>query len=138
MATVKAYHVQALDRLLGNLEALKSNNLCEILSYLPSVEFTKICSFPLPWKISEQDILNEAFAVTNSSSKYNHLNDWYKSLQKNYQFHSGSAGDIYILEELDSPPQGYLALFSGWQLINIDPIKEMLQKSIQCDILIPL
>ena len=58
--------------------------------------------------------------------------------QKSHQFYSGSAGDIYILEELDSPPRGYLALFSGWQLININPIQKMLSQSLECDILLPL
>ena len=138
MATIKVYHVQAIDRLLGNLEALNSQSLCDRLSYLPTVEFTKICSFPLQWRMSDEDILDEAFAVTNSASSFDHLNEWYKSLQKSHQFYSGSAGDIYILEELDSPPRGYLALFSGWQLININPIQKMLSQSLECDILLPL
>lgn len=138
MATIKVYHVQAIDKLLGNLEALNSISLCDRLSYLPTVEFTKICSFPLQWRISDEEILDEAFSVTNSASSFHHLNDWYKSIQKTHQFYSGSAGDIYILEELDSPPRGYLALFSGWQLININPIQKMLSQSLECDILLPL
>jgi hypothetical protein len=131
MATIQIFHIQATDFLLGNIEALNSDNLCDRLSYLPTVNFDKVCSFPLIWTMNSTDLLNDAFAVTNQMSPYKDLNDWYNQLQHNHGFRSGSAGDLYLIKEIDSDHKGYLALPLGWQSIKIDPIQHMLNSAVR-------
>ena len=136
MATVNIYHIQAGDFLQGNIDALNADALCDRLAYLPTVNFDKACTFPLQWRMDDQDILDEAFSVTNQMSSHKDLNDWFKVIQTNHNFHSGSAGDLYIIKEIDSDHRGYLALPFGWQKIRIQPIEHMLKDAVRYNSLV--
>lgn len=131
MATINIIHIQAGDFLSGDLEALNADILCDRLRYLTTVNFDKACSFPLRWRMEDHQILNEAFSVTNRISSHKDLNDWYGSIQKTYGFHSGSAGDLYIIQEIESDHRGYLALPLGWQKIRIEPVQHMLNDAVR-------
>ena len=131
MATTTIYHVQASDSYAnGDHSALLKDSMCEILAYLPTVNFDKVCSFPLIWSHDTYIILDQAFAVTNGLSKFNELNEWFDNLRATHSFRSGSQGDLYIIQEPDSQPEGYLCLPNGWQKINCDPVKELLSSAI--------
>lgn len=131
MATINIVHIQAGDFLSGDLEALNAEILCDRLRYLTTVNFDKACSFPLRWRMEDHQILDEAFSVTNRMSSHKDLNDWYGSIQKTYGFHSGSAGDLYIIQEIESDHRGYLALPLGWQKIRIEPVQHMLNDAVR-------
>lgn len=129
--TTTIYHLQANNKTAENLQVLHSQVLCERLSYLETVSFKKICSFPL--NLNEEDdeaFLEYAFDVTNTHSRNNSLNEWYEKLQMYFDFYSGSAGDIYIIEKEDNSFSGYLCLPNGWQHIAIQPIQHMLKDAI--------
>ena len=131
MATINIIHIQAGDFLTGDLEALNAEILCDRLRYLTTVNFDKACSFPLRWRMEDHQILDEAFSVTNRMSSHKDLNVWYGSIQKTYGFHSGSAGDLYIIQEIESDHRGYLALPLGWQKIRIEPVQHMLNDAVR-------
>lgn len=131
MAIINIIHIQAGDFLTGDLEALNAEILCDRLRYLTTVNFDKACSFPLRWRMEDHQILDEAFSVTNRMSSHKDLNDWYGSIQKTYGFHSGSAGDLYIIQEIESDHRGYLALPLGWQKIRIEPVQHMLNDAVR-------
>lgn len=131
MATINIIHIQAGDFLTGDLEALNAESLCDRLRYLTTVNFDKACSFPLLWNMHDEAMLDEAFAVTNQMSPHRDLNDWFSTIQKTYGFHSGSAGDLYIIKEIESDHRGYLALPLGWQKIRIEPVQHMLNDAVR-------